>query len=128
MVDANLLRERGREAKLKKKRFQLKNPHMREGARSEVSMYTPETKTGMTHGHNMITQTDLTLPVSFKARNISLPIDSSDRTRRASTRVLGNDYLDAKEFNLLNKALKDLTLSGTIPLQIQELLRNGFSE
>jgi hypothetical protein len=125
VVDSNLLRERGREAKLKQKRFHIAAHNNREGARSEVSMYTIDEKNRVTQLCDETIQTDLTLPLWNKHVSQNL-IDSSDRTRRKSTRFQQVD-IGGKEMMLFNKALRDLETSGAISSSLIEILYQGFN-
>lgn len=120
-----MLRERGRENKLKKRRFHIGATNIREGARSEVSVYTPDTKTKISQSIDIVTQTELSIPIWGKQK---LNLDSSDRTTRTSTRFNEIYSLKNKEVTVFNKALKDLVSSGAISASILPILKEGFED
>jgi len=127
MVDANMLREQGREIKLKNKRFSIASNIHRESARSEVSQYTPDTKRNIGIGKQWYVQTELSLPNwNSKNTDVSL-INSSARTKRASTRISEIEHLSNSEVISFNKTLWDLATSGAIAPSLFDFLNEGFS-
>ncbi|CAI2361945.1 unnamed protein product [Moneuplotes crassus] len=118
MVDSNLLRERGREIKIKKKKFHISSKPNREGARSEVSIYTPDTKTPATTYIDMKTQTEMCLLPQPKIQ--SIVIDSSEPTMRKSCRSQNPEMVN------FIKLLKDLIRSGNIHTSVLTAFNESY--
>jgi hypothetical protein len=124
-VDAKMLREKGREIKLKNKRFHYVANMIREGARSQASTNS-NANCAHTESLSKHVQTNLSLPIRFEHELYQNDVNSSERTMRKSTRIMQNEYNNDKAVKIFMKVLEDLSNSEIFPKEILVYIQEGF--
>lgn len=125
VVDSNMLRERGKDLKLKnKRRFHISGKSQRSDSQSEIIRYTPVSKRSELSASATKDQKLVSVEENIKRQLKEI----EERTTRASTRGKDVKCFDEKRMAVFTKALRDLADSGCISNSLVTLLKEGFED